>query len=138
MSFHPRTPQSPSQVSPPASSEATVGIVGSMSTATTLPTPAHSVSGSGSQLDIAMNGDSPNKRKRAIDDDGDRDQKKVHVQLEGQHNLGVEDLHLDVGEKYLLRQIRKTPYAALFPLPSRNRILTVVRTFLKEIYLLTW
>jgi hypothetical protein len=81
-----------------------------MSTATTLPTPAHSVSGYASQNDVAMTDESPNKRKRALDDDGDRELKKV--QLEG-HRLGVEDLHLDVGDKYLLCQIRKTTFAAL-------------------------
>ena len=48
MSFHPQTPQSPSQLSPgisdPASSMNT-----SLTSITTLPTPAHSVNGSGSQ-----------------------------------------------------------------------------------------
>lgn len=102
MSFHPRTPQSPSQVSPATSSEALHTLSSSMSTATTLPTPAHSVSGYASQNDVAMTDESPNKRKRALDDDGDRELKKV--QLEG-HRLGIEDLHLDVGDKYLLCQI---------------------------------
>lgn len=84
-------------------------------TATTLPTPAHSVSGSISQPDAVMNDDSPHKRKRALDDDGERDQKKVHLENQG---LMIEDLHLDVGSKYLLCQKRKTPFAALFPLLS--------------------
>lgn len=111
MSCHPHTPQSPSQVSPANSSDAIHPLSTSMTmTANTLPTPAHSVTGSTSQNDIVMNDDSPNKRKRASDDDGDRDSKKV--QLEG-HRLGIEDLHLDVGEKYLLCQTRKTTLTAL-------------------------
>ncbi|QPG96929.1 hypothetical protein C2857_005501 [Epichloe festucae Fl1] len=71
--------------------------------AAALPTPAHSVSSSSSQLDIMMSDESPFKRKRSLDDmgDRDRDQKKMH--LEGSA-LGIEDLHLDVGEKYLLCQ----------------------------------
>lgn len=94
-----------------------------MTTATTLPTPAHSVNGCASQNDVTMNDDSPNKRKRALEDDGDREQKKMH--LEG-HRLGIEDLHLDVGAKYLLCQARKAPSATLVPLLSLSRILTVV------------
>lgn len=78
-------------------------------TATTLPTPAHSVSGSISQPDAVMNDDSPHKRKRALDDDGERDQKKVHLENQG---LMIEDLHLDVGSKYLLCQ---KPHSQQFP-----------------------
>ncbi|KAG6009948.1 hypothetical protein E4U21_000719 [Claviceps maximensis] len=66
-----------------------------------LPTPAHSVSSTTSHLDIMMSDDSLYKRKRPLDDIGDRDHKKVH--REGKA-LGIEDLHLDVGEKYLLLQ----------------------------------
>ncbi|KAG6039077.1 hypothetical protein E4U41_003345 [Claviceps citrina] len=69
--------------------------------AAALPTPAHSVSSSSSQLDIIMSDDSLFKRKRPLDDIGDRDTKKVHF---GGSALGIEDLHLDVGEKYLLCQ----------------------------------
>ncbi|KAK8929518.1 Mediator of RNA polymerase II transcription subunit 19 [Metarhizium anisopliae] len=49
----------------------------------------------------AMSDDSPHKRKRSLGDTGDRDrdQKKMHL---GDSRLGIEDLHLDVGEKYLL------------------------------------
>jgi hypothetical protein len=81
-------------------------------TPTTLPTPAHSVTGS-AHHDPAMTDDSPHKRKRSMDDSGDRDQKKFHVE---ESKLGIEDLHLDVGKKYLLCQTRKTPFTALFPL----------------------
>jgi hypothetical protein len=81
------------------------------STTTTLPTPAHSVNGSSipSEMtqDTIMGDDSPHKRKREADDMGSRAQKKVHVE---DRNLGIDDLHLDVGEKYLLCRTRKTPF----------------------------
>lgn len=78
---------------------------------TTLPTPAHSVSGSISHPDAINSDESPHKRKRNIDDVGDRDQKKVHLDDMG---LGIGELHLDVGEKYLLCQIRKAPFVDAF------------------------
>lgn len=110
MSFHPQTPQSPSHCSPATSSDPVAGnnTSAAQSTSTAaLPTPAHSVNGSNSQIDIAMtDSDSPHKRKRSIDDIGDhRDQKKMHLE---DRRLGIEDLHLDVGDKYLLCQSRKT------------------------------
>lgn len=81
------------------------------STTTTLPTPAHSVNGSSlpSEMtqDTIMGEDSPHKRKREVDDMGNRAQKKVHVE---DRNLGIDDLHLDVGEKYLLCRTRKAPF----------------------------
>jgi hypothetical protein len=49
--------------------------------------------------------DSPNKRKRLTDDMGEQEQKKVH--LEDPRRLGIENLHLDVGPKYLLLRTRK-------------------------------
>lgn len=55
--------------------------------------------------DVAMTDDSQ-KRKRSIEDLGEREHKKVHVE---DHRLGLEDLHLDVGEKYLLCRTRKAP-----------------------------
>ncbi|KAF4978657.1 hypothetical protein FZEAL_5000 [Fusarium zealandicum] len=109
MSFHPQTPQSPSQFSS-GTSEPVLSVATSMTaSATTLPTPAHSVSGSASQHDVVMADDSPQKRKRSLDDTGDREQKKVHVE---ESKLGIEDLHLDVGKKYLLCQ---TPHPELLP-----------------------
>ena len=48
-----------------------------------------------------------NKRKRDVEDDGDREQKKVHVE---DSRISIEDLHLDVGKKYLLCRTRKTPF----------------------------
>lgn len=116
MSFHPQTPQSPSQFSS-GTSEPVLSVATSMTTTTTpttLPTPAHSVTGS-AHHDLAMADDSPHKRKRSIDDNGDRDQKKFHVE---ESKLGIEDLHLDVGKKYLLCQTRKTPFTALFSLSA--------------------
>ncbi|KAL2157218.1 hypothetical protein VTH06DRAFT_6354 [Thermothelomyces fergusii] len=103
MSCHPQTPQSPSQFSPNPG-DPMMSVHGSAaSTTTTLPTPAHSVNGSSipSEItqDTSVGGDSPHKRKRDTDDMSDRAQKKVHVE---DRNLGIDDLHLDVGEKYLL------------------------------------
>lgn len=100
--------------------------------AAALPTPAHSVSSSSSQLDIIMSDESPFKRKRSLDDmgDRDRDQKKMH--LEGSA-IGIEDLHLDVGEKYLLcqhlpvGQTRKAPLTGPFsPLSCRTGLPAIV------------
>ncbi|KAH7166022.1 Rox3 mediator complex subunit-domain-containing protein [Dactylonectria macrodidyma] len=118
MSFHPQTPQSPSQfssgTSDPVSSVATSMMAAS--TATTLPTPAHSVNGSASQLDAIMADDSPHKRKRSVDDSysGDHEQKKIHLE---ESKLGIEDLHLDVGKKYLLCQ---TPHLESLPRASED------------------
>ncbi|KAF4987579.1 hypothetical protein FDECE_15381 [Fusarium decemcellulare] len=111
MSFYPQTPQSPSQFSP-ATPDPGFSVATSMTattTATTLPTPAHSVSGSASHHDVAMVDDSPYKRKRSVDDGGHREQKKFCVE---QGKLGIEDLHLDVGKKYLLCQ---TPHPESLP-----------------------
>jgi hypothetical protein len=47
-----------------------------------------------------------NKRKRDVADTGDRDQKKAHVE---DSRASIDDLHLDVGEKYLLCRTRKAP-----------------------------
>ena len=57
-----------------------------------------------------MSDESPHKRKRDVDDNGDRHRKKMHFE---DSKLGIEDLHLDVGPKYLLCQTRKDPRAAL-------------------------
>ncbi|CRK36687.1 hypothetical protein BN1723_018622, partial [Verticillium longisporum] len=105
MSFHPQTPQSPSQLSP-GTSDLASSMNSSITSLTTLPTPAHSVNGSTSHLpdtshDYAMGDDTPQKRKRSIGDVGERDQKKPHVE---DGKLDIDDLHQDVGEKYLLCQ----------------------------------
>ena len=113
MSFHPQTPQSPCHFSPTTSSSDpnTSLSSASMATGATLPTPAHSVNGGNSQADVLMSDESPHKRKRPLDDVGDRDLKKMHLE---DRKLGIEDLHLDVGDKYLLCQTRKTASSALF------------------------
>lgn len=119
MSFHPQTPQSPSQASPAthidSSSSMTTAYTASTAP-TTLPTPAHSVTGSISQADATMFDDSPHKRKRSLGDIGDRDSKKVQYDF----RLGIEDLHLDVGQKYLLCQTRKETLPLLYMYPSRS------------------
>lgn len=56
-----------------------------------------------------MGDDSPHKRKRPLEDLGDREQKKVHIE---DSKTGIEALHLDVGEKYLLCQ---TPHHERLP-----------------------
>ncbi|KAK1760702.1 mediator of RNA polymerase II transcription subunit 19 [Echria macrotheca] len=115
MSFHPQTPQSPSQLSP-STSDLMTSMNSSMtaSTTTTLPTPAHSVNGSSIPSDMAQDvimEDTPKKRKRPTDDVGERDQKKVHIE---DRRLGINNIHLDVGPKYLLC---RTPHP-----PSRPSI----------------
>ncbi|KAG0648331.1 Mediator of RNA polymerase II transcription subunit 19 [Hyphodiscus hymeniophilus] len=103
-SDHPQTPQSPSQNSP-GSHELTLKPTTSPRFNNSLPTPAHSINGSmsstisGFAADGASLEESSNKRKRDIDDHGDREQKKVHVEDSG---IRIDDLHLDVGKKYLL------------------------------------
>ena len=120
MSFHPHTPQSPSHCSPATSSDPNAGPSSAVSSTApaALPTPAHSVNGSSSQLDSIMTDDSPHhKRKRSPEDTGDRDQKKLHLE---DSKLGIEDLHLDVGEKYLLCQTRKAPFRWPLLVPSMD------------------
>ncbi|KAH9904877.1 Rox3-domain-containing protein [Xylariomycetidae sp. FL2044] len=114
MSFNPQTPQSPSQFSPYVAEHSSSSVNTSMtSVTTTLPTPAHSVNGSMPQgdmsPDIVMIGDSPQKRKCQYDDRGSHEQKKVH--LEDPRRIGIENLHLDVGEKYLLCRTPSIPSA---------------------------
>jgi hypothetical protein len=99
-------------------------MTGSISSlATTLPTPAHSVNGSSLPYpemahETNMSDDTPQKRKRALEDMGDREQKKVHIE---DRKLGIEDLHLDVGEKYLLCRTRKAPFVSkVFSPPQRQ------------------
>lgn len=67
-----------------------------------------------------MGGDSPHKRKRALDDLGDREQKKVQTE---DRRLGIDVLHMDVGEKYLLCRTRK---ASLHIVHSTRSILYFV------------
>ena len=83
---------------------------------TTLPTPAHSVNGSSNSQGPDMMDDlSPQKRKRTMDDDGDRQKKKQHSE---ESKVGIEALHLDVGVKYLVCRTRKAPFLTLPPIPA--------------------
>ncbi|KAK1835796.1 hypothetical protein QBC39DRAFT_128093 [Podospora conica] len=107
MSFHPQTPQSPSQLSP-STTDPMTSMTSSMTSSTvTLPTPAHSVNGSSmlpeANNDAVMSEDLHQKRKRS-GDEGERDQKKVDT--EGRR-YGIENLHANMDEKYLLC---RTPY----------------------------
>ncbi|CAK7272877.1 hypothetical protein SEPCBS57363_005369 [Sporothrix epigloea] len=96
------------------------GAFSSAATPSTLPTPAHSVNGSGFGTSdnihgLSSDGDSPYKRKRPLDDAGDHESKKVH--MEGQQRLDFEALHQDVGEKYL---VCNTPHRPSFPRLSED------------------
>ena len=57
--------------------------------------------------DATMTDAYPTKRKYPFDDAGDHEQKKVYLE---NRRVGIENLHLDVGEKYLLRSTRKAPF----------------------------
>jgi hypothetical protein len=132
-SDHPQTPQSPSTASFSAAD-----LPRKQSTSPrishSLPTPAHSINDSMSStsdttLEAAMLHDAlheevSNKRKRDVEDNGDRDQKKVHVE---DSRASIDDLHLDVGEKYLLCRTRKAPSStrsSIFPLVLYSRSCT--------------
>jgi len=108
-SDHPHTPQSPSTASY-STSDLPRKQSASPRTSNSLPTPAHSINGSmSSNSDLvleAAHDEVSNKRKRDIEDTGDRDQKKAHVE---DSRASIDDLHLDVGEKYLLCRTRKAP-----------------------------
>lgn len=105
MSFHPQTPQSPSHRSPSTTEPSGHSTMTSFTT--NLPTPAHSINGTSLSLDsthdVNMGEDSPQKRKRAQEDVGEQghDQKRLHVD---DGLPGINDMHEDVGEKYLLLQ----------------------------------
>ncbi|KAI1096776.1 Rox3-domain-containing protein [Rostrohypoxylon terebratum] len=113
MSFNPQTPQSPSQLSPSTGDQVSSMNSSMTSITTALPTPAHSVNGSAQATDMshdaAMADAYPSKRKNPFDDVGGQEQKKAHLE---DRRVGIENLHLDVGEKYLLRS---TPYPASYP-----------------------
>lgn len=117
MSFQPQTPQSPSQFSPKVVTDSLPSVNSSMSFIASLPTPAHSVNGSNltsdASHDNSMGEESPQKRKRLLEDVGghSREQKKLHTEDDGP---SIENLHLDVGEKYLV--LSKPFSAAKVPL----------------------
>ncbi|KAI0454563.1 Rox3-domain-containing protein [Xylaria acuta] len=119
MSFNPQTPQSPSQFSPSVVDQGLSMNTSMTSTAASLPTPAHSVNGSNLLLDnsqdTAMTDVSSNKRKYSFDETGAHAHKKVH--LDDPRKIGIQDLHLDVGEKYLLC---RTPHSISSPRMSED------------------
>lgn len=51
-----------------------------------------------------------NKRKYPFDDTEDHEQKKPHIE---NRRVGIEALHADVGEKYLLCSTRKAPFSLI-------------------------
>lgn len=51
------------------------------------------------------------KRKRDLEDNGDREQKKVHVD---DSTIDIGALHYDVGPKFLLLQNRKVPFSSIW------------------------
>ncbi|GAW17355.1 hypothetical protein ANO14919_068120 [Xylariales sp. No.14919] len=119
MSFNPQTPQSPSQFSPSVTDQGPSMNTSMTSIAASLPTPAHSVNGSHLQLDNShdtpMMDVSLNKRKYSFDENGAHEHKKVH--LEDPRKIGIQDLHLEVGEKYLLC---RTPHSISSPRMSED------------------
>ncbi|KAI1110931.1 Rox3-domain-containing protein [Nemania sp. NC0429] len=118
MSFNPRTPQSPSQFSPGVTDQGMSMNASMTSTATSLPTPAHSVNGSILQPEVShdtLMTDVSYKRKNSFDDTAARQHKKVHV--EDPRKIRIQDLHLDVGEKYLLC---RTPHSISSPHMSED------------------
>ncbi|KAJ2978802.1 hypothetical protein NUW58_g7380 [Xylaria curta] len=119
MSFNPQTPQSPSQFSPSVVDQGLSMTTSLTSIAASLPTPAHSVNGSNMQLDhshdTTMIDMSSNKRKCSFDDTGAHAHKKVH--LDDPRKISIQDLHLDVGEKYL---VCKTSHSISSPRMSED------------------
>lgn len=105
----PQTPQSPFNT--PASTDTSSKSIVSPRLNTSLPTPAHSINGSMSNINSTTEGsqaeDLSTKRKRDIEDSGDRDQKKVHVE---DSRPSIDDLHQDVGRMYYLCKTRKNPF----------------------------
>lgn len=71
-----------------------------------------------SMAETAYAEDISNKRKRDLEDTGDREQKKVHIE---DSEVSIKDLHLNVGPKYLLCKSRKAPFLPITPL-SRHSI----------------
>ncbi|KAI1438281.1 Rox3-domain-containing protein [Xylaria sp. CBS 124048] len=103
MSFNPQTPQSPSQFSPSVMDQGSSMNTSITSVTASLPTPAHSVNGSNllfeNPHDATMT-DVPTKRKCAFEDSGAHVSKKVL--LDDPRIISIQDLHLDVGPKYLV------------------------------------
>ncbi|KAI1391067.1 Rox3-domain-containing protein [Hypoxylon trugodes] len=132
MSFNPQTPQSPSQLSPSTGDQVSSMNSSMTSITTALPTPAHSVNGSAQPgdmaHDIAMADAYSTKRKYPFDDGSDHEHKKVHLE---DRRVGIENLHLDVGEKYLLCSTRKAPFRLIQAItpshPSSPRLMVTAK-----------
>jgi len=104
----PRTPQSPNR--PTSPNEISSKLSTSPRIVHSLPTPAHSINGSiSSTMTDTQHEETSFKRKRDVEDHGSQERKKVHVE---DSRLSIEDLHLDVGEKYL---VCKTPIKHAYP-----------------------
>lgn len=105
----PQTPQSPSNT--PSSTDISSKNAVSPRINTSLPTPAHSINGSmstaNSAIETSQSIDPLSKRKRDFEDLGDQKQKKVHVE---DSRPSIDDLHQDVGKKYLLCRTRKNSF----------------------------
>ncbi|KAK3308697.1 Rox3 mediator complex subunit-domain-containing protein [Chaetomium strumarium] len=140
MSFHPQTPQSPSLS--PGTSDPTTSMTGSLaSTTTTLPTPAHSVNGSSlpSEMvhDNIMGETSPRKRKREVDDMGDRAQKKVHVSekyliCKFPHPLPRPQVSEDLFKMYGLTRLA-TEVARVLPNGEKNALRKTYKGHIKKL-----
>ncbi|KAH8598173.1 Rox3 mediator complex subunit-domain-containing protein [Bisporella sp. PMI_857] len=112
-SDHPPSPPSPSQL---AFDTNDLHQKPATSPSTSLPTPAHSINGSMSSsasdfLDAAHSEEISTKRKRDMNDNGGREQKKVHIEDSG---VTINDLHLNVGSSYLLHKTPLDPGAVPF------------------------
>ncbi|PBP24822.1 putative Mediator of RNA polymerase II transcription subunit 19 [Diplocarpon rosae] len=102
----PRTPETPSQTSPNHSSLPSKP-VNSPAGPHSILTPARSVNGSMSSatVEIPSEGflqeDSCHKRKRDVEDHGDQEMKKLHVEEPEIQKVTIEDISEDVGALYL-------------------------------------
>lgn len=108
---NPQTPQSPSSI-PFGAPDLATKSAASPRTDHSLPTPAHSANGSMStriENDEVEHNEVSMKRKREVDDTGDREQKKVHVE---DSTNDVEVLHEDDESRFLFLQNRKTPFSS--------------------------
>lgn len=111
-SNNPQTPQSPNNNSFTTAPGSGSSPIGNKMSSNSLPTPMSSVHGvpnisgrMGDDKDLEID-DPSNKRKREVEDSGDREQKKVHIE---DGRPGIDDLHKVVGRPYLFCQTRKTP-----------------------------
>ncbi|KAI1811052.1 Rox3 mediator complex subunit-domain-containing protein [Poronia punctata] len=119
MSFNPQTPQSPSQFSPNLTDQGSSMNTSMTSITASLPTPAHSVNGSGlpsdNQQDSTMTDAASRKRKFIYDGSETGERRKMYAN--DPRKIGIHDLHLDVGEKYLLC---RTPHSISSPRMSED------------------